>query len=129
MTESEKERSCSFLMRFCRMDRKAVHENFYNGANKRCRRKKNEEVVNCFAGNGLCHESAAVAQYRWRVWLTKAGILYDYRWYDERHLSVPEQMEYQNTCTMIFERWTDSLSIFFCILELCKRDKNFFVIL
>lgn len=40
MTEPEKERSCSFLMRFWRMDRKAVHENFYNEANKRCRRKK-----------------------------------------------------------------------------------------
>ena len=27
--------------------------------------------------------------------------------------------------TWLFGGWTDKLSIFFCILGLCKRDKNF----
>ena len=88
--------------------------------------EKNEKVVGRLAGNGLCRESAAVAQYRWRVWLTKEGALYDHRWHDEQHLSVPEWQECQNTCTMILERWTVCLSISFCILELCKRNKNIF---
>lgn len=50
MTEPAKGRSCSFLMRFCRMDRKAVHENFYNEANKRCRRKKMKKLLAVLLG-------------------------------------------------------------------------------
>ena len=88
--------------------------------------EENEKVVDCLAGNDLCREFAAVAQYHWRVRLTKACILYHHRWDNEPYLSIPEQLQYQNTCTMSFERWTDSLSISFCILELCKRNKNFF---
>ena len=36
--------------------------------------------------------------------------------------------QFKNSLPWLFRRWTGSLSIFFCILGLCKRDKNFFVI-
>ena len=44
-------------------------------------------------------------------------------------LPAEPQMEFVRKSTWLFGGWTDKLSIFFCILELCKRDKNFFVIL
>ena len=36
--------------------------------------------------------------------------------------------QFKKSLPCLFRRWTGRLSIFFCILGLCKRNKNFFVI-
>ena len=38
-------------------------------------------------------------------------------------LPAEPQMEFVRKALGFFGGWTDKLSIFFCILELCKRDK------
>ena len=40
-------------------------------------------------------------------------------------LPAEPQMEFVRKALGFFGGWTDKLSIFFCILGLCKRDKNF----
>ena len=50
-----------------------------------------------------------------------------------RSASPRQEKDMRGCCFCIknancYRRWTDGLSIFFCILGLCKRDKNFIAV-